>query len=69
MPSACAQGNSQHPGPADEAGPSGKGAKKKPKAAAGKAKKAPAKRAGTGGKPAKKKPAKAAAGGKAKAKK
>jgi hypothetical protein len=69
MPSACAQGNSQHPGLADEADPSGKGAKKKPKAAAGKAKKAPAKRAGAGGKPAKKKPAKAAAGGKAKAKK
>ena len=59
------QRNAQHQGAGDDAEPGAKAAKKKPKAAAGKAKKAPAaKRGGAGGKPAKKMPAKAA--GKAK---
>lgn len=55
------QGNAQHQGARDDAEPGAKAAKRKPKAIAGKAKKAPvAKRGGAGGKPAKKKPVKAA---------
>ncbi|CAL8468020.1 g7559 [Coccomyxa elongata] len=55
------EGNAQHQGAGDHAEPGAKAAKRKSKAAAGKAKKAPvAKRSGAGGKPAKKKPVKAA---------